>query len=58
LIFVRRGPAVLASRLGELTVSDNPGMLRRELFNIRTSSGNGKVSGSARRKLKIQEEWK
>jgi hypothetical protein len=37
LIPLRREIAVLAYHLGEMTVSANPGMLRRQFFNRKTS---------------------
>jgi hypothetical protein len=55
LIPLSREPAVLAYHLGELTVSANPGMLRRLLFHRQASSGKDQVSGSARRKLKTRK---
>jgi hypothetical protein len=48
-------PIALAYHPGELTVSANPGMLRRQLFHRKTSYGKDQVSGSARRKLKTRK---
>jgi hypothetical protein len=47
--------SLLAYHLGVMTVSANPGMLRRKLFHRQTSSGKNQASGSARRKLKTRK---